>query len=35
MVDFSDTAPADALIAEIFKRQPKLEDDLAALARGY
>lgn len=35
MVDFSETAPADALIAEIFKRQPKLEDDLAALARGY
>ncbi|WP_029006192.1 electron transfer flavoprotein subunit beta/FixA family protein [Azorhizobium doebereinerae] len=35
MVDFSDTPPADALIAELFKRQPKLETELATLARGY
>jgi len=27
--------PADALIEAIFKRQPKLEADLAALARGF
>ena len=30
-----DIAPAEALIAEIFKRQPKLEAELVALARGY
>ncbi|UTD26167.1 electron transfer flavoprotein subunit beta/FixA family protein [Bradyrhizobium sp. WD16] len=28
-------APADALINEMFRRQPKLESELAALARGY
>jgi len=27
--------PADALIAELFKRQPKLEDELVALSRGF
>lgn len=35
MVEVSDLPPADALIAEIFKRQPKLESELLALARGY
>lgn len=35
MVEASDLPPADALIAEIFKRQPKLESELIALARGY
>ncbi|GGF67201.1 protein FixA [Azorhizobium oxalatiphilum] len=35
LVDFSERAPADALIADLFKRQPKLEDELSTLARGY
>ena len=35
MIDFADQPPAAALIEAIFKRQPKLESDLAALARGY
>jgi electron transfer flavoprotein beta subunit len=34
LVDGSDQ-PAEALIAEIFKRQPKLESELVALARGF
>jgi electron transfer flavoprotein beta subunit len=35
LVEPGSKAPAEALIEEIFKRQPKLESDLAALARGY
>ena len=35
LVDFGSRPPADALIEEIFKRQPKLEAELAALARGF
>ena len=35
MIDFSERPPADALIDDIFKRQPKLESELAALARGF
>jgi electron transfer flavoprotein beta subunit len=35
MVEAGDGSPAEALIAAIFKRQPKLETDLAALARGF
>ncbi|OYY67315.1 MAG: nitrogen fixation protein FixA, partial [Rhizobiales bacterium 35-66-30] len=35
MVDVSSRPPAEALIEDIFKRQPKLEAELATLARGY
>ena len=35
LIDFASRPPAEALIAEIFKRQPKLETELAALARGF
>jgi electron transfer flavoprotein beta subunit len=34
-VETSDQPPAEALIAEIFKGRPKLESELAALARGF
>jgi electron transfer flavoprotein beta subunit len=34
LVEVAD-APAEALINEMFRRQPKLESELAALARGY
>lgn len=34
-VEPSDQPPAEALIAEIFKGRPKLESELAALARGF
>ncbi|ODR95078.1 nitrogen fixation protein FixA [Methyloceanibacter stevinii] len=34
-IETEDQVPAEALIDEIFKRQPALEDDLAALASGY
>ena len=34
-IETEDQVPAEALIDEIFKRQPALEDDLAALAGGY
>jgi len=35
MIDIGDRPPAQALIGEIFKRQPKLEAELVALARGF
>ena len=35
MIEFGDRPPGEALIEEIFKRQPTLESDLAALARGF
>jgi electron transfer flavoprotein beta subunit len=35
MVEVSEGSAADALISAILKRQPKLEVDLATLARGY
>jgi len=35
MIDAGSEPPADALIAELFKRQPKLETELVALARGF
>ena len=35
MVEPSGEPPAEALIAEIFTRQPKLEAELVALARGF
>mgnify|MGYP005814187235 CR=1 FL=1 len=35
LLEPSDQAPADALIAEIFRTRPKLEAELAALARGF
>ncbi len=35
LVDFSTLPPADALIEELFKRQPKLEADLIASAHGF
>ncbi|MGJ5037064.1 MULTISPECIES: electron transfer flavoprotein subunit beta/FixA family protein [unclassified Bradyrhizobium] len=35
MVDFSNRAPADALIEELFKRQPKLEAELTTSAHGF
>jgi electron transfer flavoprotein beta subunit len=35
LIDFGDRPPADALVDEIFKRQPKLEAELVKLARGY
>jgi electron transfer flavoprotein beta subunit len=35
LVDFSSRPAADALIEDIFKRQPKLEAELVALARGF
>jgi electron transfer flavoprotein beta subunit len=35
VVEADDRPPAEALIEEIFKLQPKLETELAALARGY
>ncbi|WP_108681240.1 electron transfer flavoprotein subunit beta/FixA family protein [Methyloceanibacter sp. wino2] len=34
-IETEDQVPAEALIDEIFKRQPALEDDLSALASGY
>jgi electron transfer flavoprotein beta subunit len=34
-VDFADRRPAEALIEELFKRQPKLEADLMEMARGF
>lgn len=34
-VDFADRRPAEALIEELFKRQPKLEADLMETARGF
>src|SRR6266704_393320 len=35
LVDFGSRPPAEALIEDIFKRQPKLEAELVALARGF
>ncbi len=35
LIDVGARPPADALIEEIFKRQPKLEAELATLARGF
>jgi len=35
MIDPANGSPADALIGAILKRQPKLEADLLALARGF
>jgi electron transfer flavoprotein beta subunit len=35
LIEAGSQPPAEALIDEIFKRQPKLENDLAALARGF
>jgi electron transfer flavoprotein beta subunit len=35
LIDFGSRPPAEALIEDIFKRQPKLEAELVALARGY
>ena len=35
LIDFGSRPPADALIEDIFKRQPKLEAELVALARGF
>ena len=35
LIDFAGRPPAEALIEDIFKRQPKLEAELAALARGF
>jgi electron transfer flavoprotein beta subunit len=35
LIEFGDRPPAEALIEDIFKRQPKLETELVALARGY
>ena len=35
LIDFSGKPPAEALIEDIFKRQPKLEAELVALARGF
>ncbi len=34
-VDFANRAPAEALIEEMFKRQPKLEAELTVSARGF
>jgi electron transfer flavoprotein beta subunit len=34
-IDFGSRPPAEALIEDIFKRQPKLEAELVALARGF
>lgn len=34
-IETEDQPPAEALIEEIFKRQPALEEELAALASGY
>jgi electron transfer flavoprotein beta subunit len=35
MIDIGSRPPAEALIDDIFKRQPKLEAELVALARGF
>jgi electron transfer flavoprotein beta subunit len=35
MIDFGSRPPAEALIEDIFQRQPKLEAELVALARGF
>lgn len=35
LIDTAGKAPADALIEEIFKRQPRLEAELITLVRGY
>jgi electron transfer flavoprotein beta subunit len=35
LIEIGDRQPAEAVIDEIFKRQPKLESDLVALARGF
>lgn len=35
MIDIGNRPPAEALIDDIFKRQPKLEAELAVLARGF
>ncbi len=35
LIDFGSRPPAEALIEDIFKRQPKLEAELVALARGF
>jgi electron transfer flavoprotein beta subunit len=35
LIEFADRPPAEALIEDIFKRQPKLEAELVALARGF
>jgi electron transfer flavoprotein beta subunit len=35
LIEAGSQPPAEALIDEIFKRQPKLETDLATLARGF
>lgn len=35
LIEFGDRPPAEALIEDIFKRQPKLEAELVALARGF
>jgi electron transfer flavoprotein beta subunit len=34
-IDFADRRPAEALIEELFKRQPKLEADLMEMVRGF
>jgi len=35
VIDFGTQAPAQAFVDELFKRQPNLEAELAALTRGY
>jgi electron transfer flavoprotein beta subunit len=35
MIEIGSRPPAEALIEEIFRRQPKLESELVALARGF
>jgi electron transfer flavoprotein beta subunit len=35
LIDFGDREPGEALVEELFKRQPKLESELASLTRGY
>lgn len=35
LIEIGDRQPADVVIDEIFKRQPKLESELVALARGF
>jgi electron transfer flavoprotein beta subunit len=35
LIEFGDRPPGEALIDELFKRQPKLESELATLARGF
>ena len=35
IVDFANRPPAEALIEELFKRQPKLEAELISSAHGF